>query len=252
MSRNSLFILGAAAVAVVLVVVLTIFGFPPSDRDVVGTMGAAPGEASIEGVEQANRYRASQVTETDLTLDDPEIQMLLQDDEVLEVLQSPEFQNAISDDALRLALAEPSFKKAITNDERLREALGRTMLERTEQRHVEFNRSQLERTMGSDLAREIAHNDALTRTLAANDDLARAIAANEDLARALSRNEQMQDVFANRTALEILSRTQFQMIAQRPGFNRATESQFLRTMSDRDLQRTIFERAQQSPVGDVR
>lgn len=252
MSRKNIFIIGAAAIAVVVIAAM-IFGFPPASDDVVGTIGAAPGPNAIEGVEQADRYRTSQFTEADLSLEDPEIQVLLQDDEVLEVLQSAEFRRAIENDDLRRALAEPEFSRALMNDERLVNALSRITLKRTEQRHVEFGRVELERTMGADLARDVAKNERLARSLAENEELARAIAANGDLAREVGRNERLQDLFSNRVALGLLASPEMQRIVMHPKFFRITNSPLMRALNNPEFQRRLIAgmgREQQSR-GDI-
>ena len=102
MKRKTQFIIGAGALVLTLAVVFALSNYPPTDDTVTGTMGAAEG---IAGVEQAQRYRAAQVSDADVSLQNPEIQMLLQNDEVLDLLQDPDFQAAIQDPGLQHVMA---------------------------------------------------------------------------------------------------------------------------------------------------
>ncbi|MFQ5771564.1 MAG: hypothetical protein ACE5HX_13580, partial [bacterium] len=62
--------------------------FPPPEEDLTGTIG---------GVKKAEKYRAEQITDADVILQNPEIQKLLQNDKVLNLLEnSPAAFEAIS------------------------------------------------------------------------------------------------------------------------------------------------------------
>ena len=58
-------------------------GYPPSGDDATGAIGAA------------KKYQVEQMSDGDVNLDNPELQALLQDDEVLAVLENAEFQRAL-------------------------------------------------------------------------------------------------------------------------------------------------------------
>ncbi len=74
-------LIGSAAVAVVLVVAAIATGWPPRGNE-AGTIG---------GVEPATRYHGRTMTEADVTLKNPEIQALFQNDQVLQLVRSDAF-----------------------------------------------------------------------------------------------------------------------------------------------------------------
>lgn len=248
MKKQSIVLAGAAAIAVVLVFVLATTKFPPAEADAAGTIGAA--DTSIAGVEPAQRYRAEQIGDDAVTIDDPEIHELLQDDEVLAVIQNPEFQRAIRDGALGRALLDRTFWEALQRTELQRALMERTMSEplaRTEMSRTqreEFARTAFaERT---EMQRAVIENPDLARALAQDPALARAIAQDGDLARAVGQGTELQRVFADRQALDILQSLQRTELMRTEGFQRVMARQeFLaRMVRDPSFSRTVFERAQ--------
>jgi hypothetical protein len=86
-STGSKFLIGAGVIVVLLIVAVALIGWPPSNGT-EGTIGAA------------KKYQADQIKDTDVTLEDPEIQELLQDNEVVAFLNSDEFRRLVEDDEL--------------------------------------------------------------------------------------------------------------------------------------------------------
>ena len=74
-------LIGGTAVAIVLVIAGIVTGFPPGSHE-AGTIG---------GVEPAARYHGRVMTEADVTLKNPEIQALFQNDQILHLVQSDAF-----------------------------------------------------------------------------------------------------------------------------------------------------------------
>jgi len=71
-------------VVAAVVIVSSLTKFPPEGDDVQGAIGAA------------DKYRAEQITDADVTLNETEIQKLLQDDKILALLEDKELMNAIA------------------------------------------------------------------------------------------------------------------------------------------------------------
>jgi hypothetical protein len=89
-------LIGILVVAVVAICYFAFVGSPPSESDMQGAIGAA------------DKYRAEQMSDEDVSLDNPELQALLQDDEVIKLLQDDNFQKMLADD---------DFCRAIAGDE---------------------------------------------------------------------------------------------------------------------------------------
>src|SRR5690606_5169539 len=100
MNRKTYFIVGAAVVALALVLYFAYSRFPPA-AGVAGTL--AGGDTTLAGVERADRYRAPQIDAGDVVLDNANLQLILQDPDIVEALRS---------DTLRTAL-----KGALTNED---------------------------------------------------------------------------------------------------------------------------------------
>lgn len=247
MNKKTTFIIGAVVLAAGLVLVLTLTEFPPSDASAVGTIGAA--DTTIAGVEPAQRYRTEQISDEAVTLDNSEIQELLQDDEVLKVVQDPEFQRALSNEDLSRVLQHDAFQRALQGAE-FQRALARTTSEQlsraemSRQQREDFARTTFARN--ESLARAVAQNEDLARSFARNEALARAVAENDALARAVAENVELQRAFASRQALELMSSLQRSEMFRTVGFQRLMQRQMLARMAqDPGFSRSVFARAQQ-------
>ena len=105
MTKKTLLI-GATALASVIVIAGLVTGFPPG-RQEAGTIG---------GVEQAARYRGRAMTAADVTLKNPEIQVLFQNDQILRLVQSDVFRQVMASDAFRQAMASDAFRQEMASD----------------------------------------------------------------------------------------------------------------------------------------
>ncbi len=90
-------LIGATAVAVVIVGAYVVTGYPRLGGT-AGTIGD-----SISGVQPAARYHGRTLTQADVTLDNPQIAALFQNHEVLNLVKSDAFRDVVKNDAfLRL------------------------------------------------------------------------------------------------------------------------------------------------------
>src|SRR5690606_34762040 len=88
MKRTPILILGSVAiVALIALFLVQNDGWPESNT--AGTIGAA--DTTIAGVTKADRYRTDQIADADVSIDDPEIQQILQDDKVLDMISDGTF-----------------------------------------------------------------------------------------------------------------------------------------------------------------
>src|SRR5690242_10391706 len=104
MTRKAVLI-GSAVVAIVIVVAGIITGFPPLGRD-AGTIG---------GVEPAARYHGRVMTEADVSLKNPEIQALFQNDQILHLVRSDAFRQVMQNQAFHALMASDAYRQIATS-----------------------------------------------------------------------------------------------------------------------------------------
>ncbi|HEU4799659.1 MAG TPA: hypothetical protein VFS94_03420 [Gemmatimonadales bacterium] len=111
MQTKKVLVGAAAAIAVIAVIGHFVVGYPPSIRD-AGTIGAGTIGASdsITGVQQAGRYQGRTMTEADVTLSNPEVQALFQDDKILKLVQSDVFRTVMRDESFRALQSNAAYQ----------------------------------------------------------------------------------------------------------------------------------------------
>ena len=111
MNPKKIFAIVAGVFALGLIFSVTVLGFPPMGDEGAGTLGVSDTTSGrIPGVQQAERFRTGEIGETDVSLDHPEIQALLQNDEVLAIIQSEVFQELQAFEALRQLRDRTSYE----------------------------------------------------------------------------------------------------------------------------------------------
>ena len=116
MQTKKVLVGAAAAIAVIAVIGHFLVGYPPSIRD-AGTIGAGTIGASdtITGVQQAGRYQGRTMTEADVTLSNPGIQALFQDDKILKLVQSDVFRTVMRDESFRALQSNAAYQALQSN-----------------------------------------------------------------------------------------------------------------------------------------
>jgi hypothetical protein len=114
MQTKTVLIGAAAAVALIAVIGHFTVGYPPSLRD-AGTIGAIGATDPIPGVQQAGRYRGRRMTEADVTLSNPEVQALFQDDKVLTLVQSDLFRTVMRNESFRTLQSNAAYQALQSN-----------------------------------------------------------------------------------------------------------------------------------------
>lgn len=233
MNRKNIVIVAGIAVAAAVVLFFS-FSSSPETTLAAGTIGAGDGDR-IEGVERAERYRAQQIDASAVTLDNPEIQELLQDDQVLKLISDPTFQRAINSAEMSRVLVSEEFQRAIRRPEFV-DAFSRQI--NAPLAMDEMNRQQRQIlaegfNMTAELARLVVENEGLARMFASNHDLARAVSINAEFGRALVESPDLQELFAKRETLNALGDLQRSGIMETAGFGRLVRSPAVMSMLGR-------------------
>ncbi len=82
-------------------------GYIPPEGDVAGTIG---------GVKKAEKYRAEQISDKDVLLQDPELQNVLQSDEFQKLITKKDFQNLMANEAFANLMANEAFANLMANE----------------------------------------------------------------------------------------------------------------------------------------
>src|SRR6266496_2562481 len=176
MTRKAVLI-GSAAAAVVLVVAGILTGFPPGSRD-AGTIG---------GVQPAARYHGKVMTEADVSLKNPEIQALFQNDKVLHLVRSDAFRQVMASDAFRQLQANAAFRQ-LQADEAFRQLQANAAFRQLQAQHA-FRQMQsaaaMRQLQESDASRQILASDAFRQLQAA--EAFRAVSQSQALSHAFMR-----------------------------------------------------------------
>ena len=91
-NKRTPWIVGVAAVALVVIGYFTLYHQPVKQQDVSGT---------ISGVKKAEKYRAAQIQDKDIALKNPELQRFLQSDIFRKLSNDAEFKAALSKSELQ-------------------------------------------------------------------------------------------------------------------------------------------------------
>src|SRR6266496_4599962 len=176
MTRKAVLI-GSTAAAVVLVVAGILTGFPPGSRD-AGTIG---------GVQPAARYHGKVMTEADVSLKNPEIQALFQNDKVLHLVRTDAFRQVMASDAFRQLQANATFRQLMASDafrQLMEHELFRQVMENDLYRQLLANEA-FRQLQESDASRQILASDAFRQLQAA--EAFRAVSQSQALSHAFMR-----------------------------------------------------------------
>src|SRR6266702_3957189 len=206
MTRKAVLI-GSAAVAVVIVVAGILTGFPPGIRE-AGTIG---------GVQPAARYHGKVMADSDVSLKNPEIQALFQNDKVLQLVRSDVFRQAMQNQAFRHLMASDAFRQILASD------AFRHLMENDFYRRLMADEA-FRGVMASDAFRSVMEND-LYRSLLA-DDAFRLVMEN-DLYRSLLADDAFRAVMENDLYRQVLASDAFRTLEAAEAFRALAQSQAL-------------------------
>ena len=213
MTTKRKLVMGSTMVAAVAVIAALLTGYPPTGSE-GGTMGGLQkdGEGEIAGVQQASRFRNKAVTERDVTIGNPEVQLLFQNDKILSLVKSDVFREAMRNDAFRELQANDAFRGLMASEA---------------YRGLQAN----------DAFRELAANDAFAR-LQASDAFAR-LQANEKYRTVLA-SDAFRTVMSNNAMREAMATDAFRTVMANDAFRQAMSNDAFRTVMANDAFRTVL------------
>jgi hypothetical protein len=215
MSKKAILI-GATAVAILIVGAYAVTGFPPFGG-AAGTIGD-----SISGVQPAARYHGRALTPGDVTLDNPQIAALFQNHEVLNLVKSDAFRDVMKSDAFRVLqqndayraiLATQAFRNVMQSDayrEVMTSDAYREVMKSDASREAQL--TQAWRELQANAAFQALQANASFRALEANQSF-RAMQSNASF-QALMASNAFQSVMANQAMRELQASAAFHSLAQ--------------------------------------
>jgi hypothetical protein len=200
MTRKALLI-GSAAAAVVIVVAGLITGFPPVSRIA----------ATIGGVQPAARYHGKVMTEADVSLKNPEIQALFQNDQVLHLVQSDVFREVMENDAFRKLMASDAFRE-LQEQDAFRKLMASDAFRELQEQDA------FRKVQSSEAMRELQENDAFRKVM--ESDAFRKVMASEAF-RELQANEAFRKVMENDAFRDLQANEAFRSLSQSEALSQA-------------------------------
>lgn len=214
-------LIGATAVAIVIVGAYVVTGFPQ-----LGGAAGTIGGGSISGVQQASRYHGRALTQADVTLDNPQIAALFQNHEVLALVKSDAFHSLMTNDAFRGLQQNDAFRSILA----------------TEAFRI---------VMQSDAYREVTQNDAYREVMKsdvsheAQSQAWRELEANAAF-RELQANASFHALEANETFRAMQSDLAFQSLMASDAFRAVMANDAMRVLQASEAFRTVAQNAQLS------
>ncbi len=201
MLTKKILIGATTAVAAIAIIGYALVDYPPSVFD-AGTIGA---KDDMKGVQQAGRYKGRPMTEDDVTLSNPEIHALFQNDQVLRLVKSDAFREAMRNDAFRELQSSEAFRQLSASDafrELQSSAAYRELQANAAYRELQSNAAYRE-LQASAAFRQLSANESYRAVMASDafrmvmaNDAYRQLQAN-DMFRALSRSQSLSEAFLN-------------------------------------------------------
>lgn len=208
------------AVAVVAIIGYLVVDYKPSVYD-AGTVGVTNG---MSGVQKADRFRGRTMTEKDITLSNPAISTLLQNDKILKLVQSKAFHEALNNDAFLAVLNNDAFHD-LANSKVFHDLLNNDAFhDLASNDAAAFNvllvasneaSRQGPGVNANDLANKVLSQEAYNRVL--NSEAYHDVMANEALHDLLA-NDSFHDLLANESFHDLLSNESFHDVLNNDAF----------------------------------
>jgi len=224
MAKKAL-IIGTTAVAVIAIIGYSIGGYPPSGSE-IGTIGAGD---EISGVQRASRYRGRTMNESDVSLTNPDIQLIFQNHEVLTLVKSEVFREAMRDDAFRELQSNEAFRELMRGDA-FRELM------RGDAFRELMNNEAFRELSNSEAFRDLANSEAFREL------------ANNDAFRAAMNNEAFRDAMSMEAFREAMSNDAFREAMSNDAFREVMSNDAFRELQKNDAFRELSRNAQLSEV----
>lgn len=245
MSRK-LFLIGATSVAIIAIVAGRIFPIPSTGSE-VGTIGGTEIDSTgMGGVQKADRYRGRAMSNQDVSIGNPELAVLFQNQDVLTLVKSDVFRQAMQSDAFRQVQANDAFR-AMASQEAFARMMSSEAYARLQQNDA------YRRAMASDAARQVLMSELSRRVEAKAVDAraldakavdARAVEArmagrDADLAREVAQLEAFRAVMANDAFRVLMASDAFRVMMANEAFRQVMESDAFRQMMAKNAFRVL-------------
>ena len=223
-------VLGSTLVAAVAVVAAVLTGYPPTGRE-AGTMGGLQSDSGekIAGVQQAARFRNKAVTERDVALGSPAVQLLFQNDKILSLVKSDVFREAMKNDAFRELQSSDAFRNLMASD------AYRQLQANPAYRELQANPAYRE-LQGNPAFRELQANQA-SRELQASQAY-RELQGNQAF-RELQGNQAFRELQGNQAFRELASNQAFRELMANQAFRELQANQAFRELMSNDAYRQL-------------
>lgn len=213
-------LIGATAVAIVIVGAYAVTGYPHLGG-AAGTIGD-----SISGVQPAARYHGRALTQADVTLDNPQVAALFQNHDILALVKSDAFHSLMANQAFRELQQNNAFRAILATE------AFRNVMASDAYREV----------MMSDAYRELMQSDAARE---AQSQAWRELQANAAF-QALQANASFRALEANQTFRAMQSNVSFQSLMASSAFQSVMANEAMRTLQASETFRGVAQNAQLS------
>ena len=223
MLTKKVLIVATTVVAGIAIIGQAVTGYPPSVFD-AGTIGGKDDpKDGMTGVEQAGRFKGRTMSEEDVTLSDPQIHALFQNDQVLKLVKSDVFRAAMRDDAFRKLHSSDAFHQLMSND-------SYRLLLKSEAYHQLMASASYQQLMSNEASRVVLAIDANRKALAA-DANRKALAADANrkaLAADANRNALSSDAYA-----KVMASDAYRVVSQSDAYAKVMSNDaYARVMSN--------------------
>ena len=237
MATKKAFLIGSSAVAAIAIIGFVAIGYPPNGNE-VGTIGGLTPSDSIGGVQQASRYRNRAITERDITISNPEIQVLFQNHEILTLVKSDVFREAMNNEAFRSLQSNEAFRAAMAM-ESFRQLMA------SESFRAMMSSEAFRAAQAQDAFRAAQNTEAARA--AQNTEAYRALQANESF-RALMASESFRAAMANESFRAVMNNDAFRAAMANESFRAVMANDAFRQLNASEAFRAISRSAQLSEV----
>lgn len=235
MLTKKVLLVATTAVAVIAIIGNALVGYPPSIFD-AGTIGAGN---DISGVQQAGRYHGIKKTEADVTLTNPEIVSLLQNDQVLKLVKSEAFRETMHNDAFLKLMSSEAFVRIMRDN-----AFQQLMSSEAFMRIMRDNSFQ--QLMSNEAFLRIMRDNAFQSLMSSeanrmveSKDANRMVALSE-ANRELAASPAYRELYANEAYRAVLSSEAFRAVALNSAFHELMANEAYRMVLANEANREVF------------
>jgi hypothetical protein len=230
MSRRTMIYAGAG-VAIVILIVSAVADFPPLGGT-AGTMGDPP------GVQQAARYRGRTMTAADVTLDNPEVKALLQNDQILRLVKSDVFRDVMNNESFRELQSSEAYQQLMSTEafRELQSSEAYQQLMATESFRELQSSEAYQQLMSSAAYREAKSSEAYQQLMSS--EAFRELQSSEAF-RELRSNEAYQQLMSSESFRELQSSEAFQQLMSTEAFRELQSNELFRDLQSNEMFRAV-------------